>query len=795
MDHRNPRATHLEVIEPGWGDERSARGNLYILVELIGNSPVSSHAVREIQATVELTYYSAGGPVSQVLKQAIADAHEILRNMNRNSPDIDLQAGIICAAVVQGHLVIASAGPTVAFVSTSQRLDQFPQDEERYSGAIGGETGPNVHTYRHILDSGDALFLGESEWTLQSDVRTIGGAVVSTSVDNMQDVMMHLREQGDNVPLLGLLLVYIEEEAGAEEETGSPLPTAVGAAPPVHNVPGEESSRNVVPLRDRLGGSTPELPSATTMQHQLTVPVRKPQKERGQWRSRALRLMDRPSRWFSNLLQDLLPERRARQSEPAQEPQMERPTLEPSPTPVEPSPTPVEPSPTPVEATPTPPEPLPTPPELFEPISEAGPQPTLDATEQAQAEERIQLPALPGYAPPAPSQGNKRRLIIAIAVLIPLLTSAVVGAAFLREGNINQEEGLQLVELADSKLLEVQQALAVEDRATARASLSEAQRYIDEAIVLVGVTDQIQELSEVIATELQDLLQVRALYSLDVPLLAYAADAEPQRIVVSNQDIYVFDSGSQTISHYRTNSERTLLEEDNGAILGEGDAVSGVTVGRLVDIAWQPRISGFADKASLLVLDTNNNVFRYNRLDGATHLILREQNSLGSIGQLGIYNGRLYLADERSDQIFRYAPAGLAYDDPPTAWFDEQVRGDLAGLIAMGIDGDIWLLSEDGTLLRFREGQQLPFSLERIPGLGGLLVDFAMAEHADGMLYLADATDERILVFDKEGRYIQQFVDAEDMALAGLRGLFLDEVTDILYILTKSGLYAHPLPR
>ena len=770
MDHRNPRAAHLEVIEPGWGDKRAARGNLYILIELIGGSPVGSHAVREMQATVELTYYSAGGPVSQVLKQAIADAHEVLRNMNRNSPDIDLQAGIICAALVQGHLVIASAGPPVAFVATSQRLDQFPLDEERYSGTIGGETEPNVHTYRHILDSGDALFLGESEWTLQSDVRTIGGAIVSASVSNMPEMVMHLREQGDNVPLLGLLLVYADEEQAEEETAGSPLPTAVGAAPPVHSVPGEESSRTIVPLRNRTDSSTPDLPSATTMQHQLTVPVRPPRKERGRWRRRAFRLMDRPSRWFSNLLHGLLPERQTRQSEPIQQPDTEGPE----------GPAP--------ESPPTRQDP-------FEPISQAEPQPTPEASEQAQSEERVQLPALPGYAPPTPSQGNRRRLIITIAILIPLLTSAVVGAAFLREGSINQEEGLQLVELADSKLLEVQQALAVEDRATARSSLSEAQRYLDEAIVLIGVTDQIQELSEVIATELQDLLQVRALYSLDVPLLEYAADAEPQRIVVSNQDIYVLDSGNQAISHYRTNPERTLLEEDNGAILKEGDAVSGVTVGRLVDIAWQPRISGFEDKASLLVLDRNNNVFRYNRLDGATHLVLREQNSLGSIGQLGIYNGRLYLADERSDQIFRYAPAGLAYDDPPTEWFDEQVRGDLAGLIAMGIDGDIWLLSEDGTLLRFREGQQLPFSLERIPGLGGLLVDFAMAEHADGMLYLADATDERILVYDKEGRYIQQYVDAEDMALAGLRGLFLDEVTDILYILTKSGLYAHPLPR
>ncbi len=764
MDHRNPRAAHLEIVEPARGDGRAARGSLYILIELIGSSPVSSHAVHEMQSAATLTYYSAGGPVSQVLRQAVTKAHEVLRNMNRSSPDIDLQAGIICAAIVQGHLAIASAGPPVAFVATEERLDQFPLDEERYAGNIGSELDPGIHTYRHVLSKGDALLLGESEWILQSDVRTIGGAVVNASVSNMQEMVAHLREQGDNAPLLGLLLVYSDEER--EADAGMGLPTAVGASPPVHEVPAEGHAAGGLSFSERADGPALNLPSAATMQHQLAVPVPPRPGVKAPWHRGALRFLRRPSGWFSSLLQGLLPERKTGRDDEAG--RIDAPQPEAEPTPLGQS---------------------------EEIASDFPGLPEEDAPVESQGEERMQLPALPSYAPPAPSQGNRRRLIIAIAVLIPLLTSAVVGAAFLREGSINQEEGLQLVELADSKLLEVQQALSVEDRTTARASLSEAQRFLDEAIVLIGVTDRIQELSEVISTELQELLQVRALYSLDVPLLAYAADAEPQRVVVSNQDIYVFDAARQAVLHYRTNSERTLLEEDSGVILQEGDTVSGITVGRLVDISWQPRIAGFADKASLLVLDRNNNVFRYNRLDGAMHLALREQSTLSSVGQLGVYNGRLYLADEGSDQIYRYSPAGLAYDDPPTAWFSEQIRGDLAGLIALGIDGDIWLLSEDGTLLRFREGQQLPFSLERIPGLGGLIVDFTMAEHSDGMLYLADATEERILVYDKEGRYIQQYVDAEDLALAGLRGLFLDEVTGILYILTKSGLYAHPLPR
>ncbi len=758
MDHRNPRANHLVRIEPTFDDERSARGNLYILIELIGGSSVSSFAVREMQSIIELTYYSASGPVSTVLKRAINSAHESLRDLNRRSPDIDLEAGMICAAIVQGHLVIAAAGPPMALIATEQRLDQFPLDADRYTGPPGRESQPNVHVYRHKLKKNDVLFLGESEWFLQSDVRMIGGAIVSTSVANMHDMVAHLREQGENLPLLGLLLIYSEQPgSGPNEDANSRLPTAVGATPPVGGMADEAGRRSIIPFRSRRSAGEADLPSAPTMQHQLAVPFRPFVKLRGPWYRRAFNFLGRPGRWMSGLLRDLLPEDKKKPAEVSQDEADFGHSAAPE--------------------------------------SASQPRPQPPPPEEPQAGERIQLPALPEYAPPEPTKGNRRRLFLSIAVLIPLLTSAVVGAAFLREGNRNQEEGFQLVRLADSRLLDVQSAMEGDDSATARAALSEAQRYLDEAVVLVGVTEQIQEMSQVIATQLQELLQVRALYSLDVPLLEYSSEASPQRVVVSDQDIYVLDSSRQLVEHYRTNSDRTLLEENSGAVLREGDIVSGVTVGRIVDIAWQPRILGFAEKASLLVLDRNNNVFRYNRFDGATQLQLAGQSTLGSIGQLAIYNGRLYLADERENQIFRYTPAGLDYDESPVNWFDEQVQGGLSGLVAMGIDGDIWLLTEDGTVLRYRQGEQLPFSLERVPGLGGSLVDLVLDDNADGTLYVADATEERILVFDKDGRYIEQFVDAEDMALAGLRGLYLDEFTGMLYILTSSALYAHPLPR
>ncbi|RME58982.1 MAG: hypothetical protein D6790_11200 [Caldilineae bacterium] len=65
----------------------------------------------------------------------------------------------------------------------------------------------------------------------------------------------------------------------------------------------------------------------------------------------------------------------------------------------------------------------------------------------------------------------------------------------------------------------------------------------------------------------------------------------------------------------------------------------------------------------------------------------------------------------------------------------------------------------------------------------------------DGRIYLADASQERILVYDKQGAYVEQLRDAEGAALGGLRSIYLDEANDTLFILTLTSLYAHPLPR
>ncbi len=766
----------LRVIEPRPQDAQAQRGNLYILVELMGESPVRGQALRQVLASVQQTYYTARGSLSQVLEQAILSGHQVLLQLNQRSRESNIRAGISCAALVQGHLVVASAGPALAMIATGERLDQFPEDPGHYSAPLGDATPPAVNFYRHQAQDGDVLFLGESDWLLLTDVRTLAGAVANTNPDNRFDVVDYLRRQSNQSAILGLLVVM----KVAKQETARPgpgrnwpqagvLPTAVGATPPVRDIPTPIQPESPEPSRlapERSRPSTPARLSPRDREFRAalageaprarTAPsTSRPSKPRFRLGKSLASLAAAGRRLFGQMAQGVLPEKGA-------EPRPRgRNWVEPEGVTVEGMT---------VEGVA----------EQIEPHPASSPQ----------EEEREAIP----FAPPEPSRGGRARLFLLLALLLPLLVAAIVAGASWRQGSQNRAEAQKLVDLAENQVFLAEQVLSQGDTATARTHLTEAQSYLDQAVGLLGFTDRIQNLSARIQKDMQSVLRVQPLYGLGIPLTQFPQDASPYRVIVVDQDVYMLDVGRQLVEHFRLDPTRSTIVEQRGSVLAQGDVVEGITVGRLVDISWQPRIPGFADKASLVVLDRNNNLFRYNEVEGATWVRIQDPSVFQSLSQVAVYNGRLYLADEQADQIYRLPPTVDGYG-VPEPWFDPQTQVSLAGIQEMLIDSDIWVLLEGGRVIRYRQGQQVPFSLENVVGLTGNLVDMTLEQAGDGYLYLADAGQERILVFDKNGNYVSQYRAPEANLLRGLRSIFLDETTRVLFILTVSALHQHPLPQ
>jgi hypothetical protein len=433
--------------------------------------------------------------------------------------------------------------------------------------------------------------------------------------------------------------------------------------------------------------------------------------------------------------------------------------------------------------------------ELALPTPQTPPQVFGEATATPTDEAASTQSASPHIALPARTHGRRARLFVLLAVLILVLVPTVVAALQWQAGAGSRAEANALLDLAEARLASAQTAFDAGDQIGARSLLSEAQGHVDQArVLLVGRSARADDLSVQINRELNEVLQIQPLYGLVEPLIRFPSDAQPSRVIVVDQDIYVLDSGRQLIQHFRLDlATNTVPDQAGSVLLYQGQKVGDATVDRPIAMTWQLPIPGVVDKANLIVLDRNNQLFAFDpRVEGATRLAVADSEQWIAPTQIVAYGDRLYVLDEGANQIFRYNP--INYSQAPDPWFTSATPINLKGVQTMLIDGNIWLLYTNGQILQYQQGMQVSFALESSIPLPAEPVALAAGSQNDSFLYLADRSQQRILVYDKQGLYQRQLQAAEGDPLRGLSGLFVDEVAGTMYILTQSALYQHALP-
>jgi hypothetical protein len=112
----------------------------------------------------------------------------------------------------------------------------------------------------------------------------------------------------------------------------------------------------------------------------------------------------------------------------------------------------------------------------------------------------------------------------------------------------------------------------------------------------------------------------------------------------------------------------------------------------------------------------------------------------------------------------------------------------------MTIDGAVYILLDDGKLLKFFGGEAQPYELGGLPQ--PLVRPVAFVNEGDttsGALYVADADAQSIVALTKSGQFIHQF-KVEGGALADLEALTIEPDSRTLYIMASGRLYALALP-
>jgi hypothetical protein len=388
-------------------------------------------------------------------------------------------------------------------------------------------------------------------------------------------------------------------------------------------------------------------------------------------------------------------------------------------------------------------------------------------------------------------------LLVGVAITIPVIVAVVVLATVVQR---SRTQKVELEALWTSANQRWEQARAATDGGTSRPLLKAAAADLETLMARQRDNAAAADLYKQVEARLDQIDLVRRLAG-PQPLKTYSAGARLTRVIVQDSDIYVLDANAARVYHHKLDASRQALQAGTEEIVlvKRGDAIGGVVVGDVVDMAWVAA-GDLRPQASLVVLESNGYLLQY--------LPITEQlSSLRPAGadtwqnpkRVGTYFSRYYVLDPTAGKIWRYQPTADGYSTPPDDWL--QATADLSQVVDMAIGDSIYLLHADGKISRFTAGQPDTFDIsdwDAPPSNPGAI--FARPADELQWIYVADRGNSRIVKCGLDGRLQGQLkLDAsaaqKSNALSSITSLFVNEIAGQAFFASGNVLYVIALPQ
>jgi DNA-binding beta-propeller fold protein YncE len=284
------------------------------------------------------------------------------------------------------------------------------------------------------------------------------------------------------------------------------------------------------------------------------------------------------------------------------------------------------------------------------------------------------------------------------------------------------------------------------------------------------------------------------------PLLYDFAEAgsRPTVVAARGNEVYVLDSGLHRLYKFLLNETRDQLQPaptrmptpaptPNPVVMRQGDERGAIVVGEMADIFWGTAGAG-RTSTGLLTLTAQKQVVEYVPSRGINVLAIAaapgwEEATLGES-----FNGNLYVLDAKANRILKFAPTGEDFKTPPIDYVSPGVRVDFGGATGMAVDGFVWVLLADGTIMKFDGGNPVAFDKRGIDTPLKKTVAI-VAQQNSPSLWVADAGNRRIVQFNKTGEYVRQYKPDDPRVMSDLRGFAVDETAQRFYWLNGTRLY------
>lgn len=378
---------------------------------------------------------------------------------------------------------------------------------------------------------------------------------------------------------------------------------------------------------------------------------------------------------------------------------------------------------------------------------------------------------------------RQRRTWLAGAVLIGL----AIGAFWYLPGYLSRQADARLnnilVEARESR----EKALATADSDSARSFLERAYRLVNDALDIRRGDGLAQGLKKDIEN---DLAKINAVFELTgtkaVANLASikGGSTRPDAFLVAGSDLYALDRTSSRTYTYSLNAKADASATE---VIRGGEQVGGSTVESLDKLLWMPP-GDLRTQGALLVFDSRRNLFEYSPGQGLRLLPVRGASDWKSFQAAAGYNGSLYVLDPQGGQVWRYTPTESGYDSERRGILS---GADISDAVDMAIDGSVYILTRAGKVLKFAAGQRADFTLRGLDKPLSQATAISTAANTK-YVYVMDAGNQRVVVFNKDGSFLRQLVHP---AIRSLQAFWLDEAKSLIYLLSEGTISSATIPK
>jgi len=285
-----------------------------------------------------------------------------------------------------------------------------------------------------------------------------------------------------------------------------------------------------------------------------------------------------------------------------------------------------------------------------------------------------------------------------------------------------------------------------------------------------------------------------------IQLWDFGPGSAPRQLIVHGQTIFVLDTTEGWVAQLTLTPGRDGVVEsgDTPAVLQSDQEIEGKKVGTLAGFAWVDA-AGERQTSGLLILEEDGALISYDPAwvgEGGDPRFTRSllgTPPAGSPRSVDSFGGRLYILDPEENQILRYEPRGITYPEQPERYFVTAPPKSLETALDIAIDGNIYILYTDGTLLKFLQREQQPFDVNGLFDETSHAVALAVDPHSNsGTVYVADQGSGCVVGLGPEGALRARF--CADEAFNALEAVAADEAAGRLYALSEGRLYAASLP-